>query len=73
MSVLVAAPMPTSLARFPSEEQPATPLFDGPMPETKAPKRPRGRPIGSKAQVIREVRALGVHHFAFVRSSLLAC
>ena len=63
--------MSTSLARFPSEEQPAAPLFDGPMPEPKASKRKRGRPIGAKAQVIREVRALGVHHFAFVRSSLL--
>ena len=67
----MAAPMPTSLARFPSEEQSAAPHFDGPMPVPQAPMRPRGRPIGSKAQVIREVRALGVHHFAFVRSSLL--
>lgn len=33
-------------------------------------KRPRGRPPGSKAQVIRDARALGIHHFAFVRSSL---
>ena len=32
--------------------------------------RPRGRPPGSKAQVIRDARALGIHHFAFVRSSL---
>jgi site-specific recombinase XerD len=30
----------------------------------------RGRPPGSKAQVIRDARALGIHHFAFVRSSL---
>ena len=32
--------------------------------------RPRGRPPGSKAQVIRDARALGIHHFAFVRASL---
>ena len=32
--------------------------------------RKRGRPPGSKAQVIRDARALGIHHFAFVRSSL---
>ena len=32
--------------------------------------RPRGRPPGSKAQVIRDARALGIHHVAFVRSSL---
>ena len=30
----------------------------------------RGLPPGSKAQVIRDARALGIHHFAFVRSSL---
>jgi site-specific recombinase XerD len=30
----------------------------------------RGRPPGAKAQVIRDARALGIHHFAFVRSSL---
>ena len=34
-------------------------------------RRKPGRPLGAKAKVIREVRALGVHHFAFVRSSLL--
>ena len=32
--------------------------------------RKRGRPPGSKAQVIRDARALGIHHFAFVRASL---
>jgi hypothetical protein len=30
-----------------------------------------GRPLGSKAQVVQDARALGIHHFAFVRSSLL--
>ena len=30
-----------------------------------------GRPLGANARVVQEVRALGVHHFAFVRSSLL--
>jgi site-specific recombinase XerD len=33
--------------------------------------RKPGRPKGSKAKVIQDARALGVHHFAFVRSSLL--
>ncbi|MEO7105100.1 MAG: hypothetical protein ABIZ09_01895, partial [Rhodoferax sp.] len=28
-------------------------------------------PIGAKARVLQEARALGIHHFAFVRSSLL--
>lgn len=36
-----------------------------------APPRKRGRPLGSKLQVVRDARALGIHHFAFVRSSLL--
>jgi hypothetical protein len=45
----------------------ANPLFDnGPMPQRKP-----GRPLGSKAQVVQTARALGVHHFAFVRSSIL--
>jgi site-specific recombinase XerD len=34
-------------------------------------KRKPGRPSGSKARVLQEARALGIHHFAFVRSSLL--
>lgn len=46
---------------FPS----ADPLFHSP-----APKR-RGRPPGSKSQVVKDPRSLGVHHFAFVRSALL--
>ena len=33
--------------------------------------RPRGRPPGARAQVVRDNRALGIHHFAFVRASLL--
>ena len=36
-----------------------------------APKRKPGRPKGSTAKVMQEARALGVHHFAFVRSSIL--
>ena len=39
-----------------------------------APKRPRGRPRGSKTAVVRpgaEGRAVGVHHVAFLRSTLL--
>ena len=35
------------------------------------PKRKVGRPKGAKGRVLQEARALGVHHFAFVRSSLL--
>ena len=34
-------------------------------------RRKPGRPLGSKAQVVQDARALGVHHFAFVRSSIL--
>ena len=33
--------------------------------------RKPGRPFGSKAQVVRDARSLGIHHFAFVRASLL--
>ena len=36
-----------------------------------APPRKAGRPKGSKAQVVRDARSLGIHHFSFVRSSLL--
>ena len=38
------------------------------------PKRPRGRPRGSKAVVVRpgaDGRAVGVHHVAFLRATLL--
>lgn len=45
-----------------------TPLFHGADPE---PRRRRGRPLGSRALVVQDPRALGVHHFAFVRSSIL--
>ena len=44
-----------------------TPLFHS----VPAVKRKPGRPMGSRAQVVVDARALGVHHFAFVRSSLL--
>jgi site-specific recombinase XerD len=43
----------------------ASPLFH------QARSRKPGRPVGSKAQVVRDARSLGIHHFAFVRSSLL--
>ena len=37
-----------------------------------APPAPRrGRPPGSKAVVVQDARSLGVHHFAFLRASLL--
>lgn len=49
------------LTGFPSVD----PLFHRP-----APKR-RGRPPGSKSQVVKDPRSLGLHHFAFVRSALL--
>lgn len=42
------------------------PLFHSAPPPAR-----RGRPPGAKAAVVRDQRALGVHHFAFVRSSLL--
>ena len=31
----------------------------------------RGRPPGAKARVVQVARPLGIHHFAFVRASLL--
>ena len=46
--------------------QTVAPLFHGATPQRKP-----GRPKGSRAKVMQEPRALGVHHFAFVRSSLL--
>ena len=39
--------------------------------QRSATKRKPGRPKGSVAKVMQEARALGVHHFAFVRSSIL--
>ena len=45
--------------------QEVAPLFH------RAPDRKRGRPVGAKASVVRDARSLGVHHFSFVRSSLL--
>jgi hypothetical protein len=44
----------------------AHPLFHS----TPTPRKP-GRPKGSTAKVLQDAHALGVHHFAFVRSSLL--
>ncbi len=41
-----------------------------PLFHSAAPRRP-GHPLGSKAIVVQDPRALGVHHFAFVRCSLL--
>ena len=43
------------------------PLFyQAPNPSQKT-----GRPMGARAAVIRDPRSLGIHHFAFVRSSIL--
>ena len=41
------------------------------VPITSHPLARRGRPPGAKAGVVRDSRSLGIHHFAFVRSSLL--
>lgn len=50
-----------------TDESPGVaPLFHSAPPPAR-----RGRPPGVKAEVVRDPRALGVHHFAFVRSSLL--
>ncbi|MBC7620302.1 MAG: hypothetical protein H7293_15200, partial [Candidatus Saccharibacteria bacterium] len=46
---------------------PISPLFHAGDTALRKP----GRPKGSKAQVVQDARALGVHHFAFVRSSIL--
>lgn len=43
-----------------------TPLF-----QNSVRARPLGRPPGARTQVVRDARALSIHHFAFVRSSLL--
>ncbi len=45
------------------------PVSQEPLFHAAAPKR-RGRPLGAKAAVVRDARALGVHHFAFLRSAL---
>ena len=42
-----------------------------PLFQRAEPARLLGRPPGARAQVVRDARALGIHHFAFVRSSLL--
>jgi len=45
-------------------ESSITPLFHSGSTR----RRKAGRPKGAKAQVVQDARALGVHHFAFVRS-----
>lgn len=47
------------------------PAIEAPLFHSVQPKHKPGRPKGSVAKVMQEARALGVHHFAFVRSSLL--
>ena len=42
-----------------------------PLLHSDPPHARRGRPPGAKAAVVRDARALGIHHFAFVRCSLL--
>ncbi len=49
--------------------EPATSML--PLVHSAEPARKPGRPPGAKAQVVRDARSLGIHHFAFVRSSLL--
>ena len=46
-------------------------IVDPLMPAAQRPRRWPGRPKGAKGRVLQEARSLGVHHFAFVRSSLL--
>ena len=43
----------------------------GPLLHSDPPPARRGRPPGAKAAVVRDAGSLGIHHFAFVRSSLL--
>lgn len=57
---------PTASSGSMTAEPSFVPLF-----HSAPPPRRRGRPPGAKAQVVRDPRALGIHHFAFVRSSLL--
>ena len=45
-----------------------TALNDSP---TGKPRRPPGRPPGSLTAVVAQSRALGVHHFAFLRASFV--
>ena len=47
------------------------PVHAGLFQAARVPLRKPGRPKGAKARVLQEARALGIHHFAFVRSSLL--
>lgn len=52
--------------------EPQRHVFVDPLLHSAPTQRSRpGRPKGSKGKVLHEARALGVHHFAFVRSSLL--
>lgn len=52
--------------------EPQLHVFADPLLQSAPVQRRRpGRPKGSKGRVLQEARALGVHHFAFVRSSLL--
>lgn len=44
--------------------------FTDPLFHNAPPPR-RGRPPGARARVVQDARSLGVHHFAFIRSSLL--
>lgn len=46
-------------------------LANASVPAPSPPVRRRGRPQGSKLAVVKDMRSLGVHHFAFVRSSIL--
>lgn len=52
-------------------ERHCTAFVDPLLPDAAKQRRPPGRPKGSKGKVFQEARALGVHHFAFVRSCLL--
>lgn len=49
----------------------ASDVEGSPVAANAAPRRKPGRPKGARGRVVRDPRALGVHHFAFVRSELL--
>ena len=52
----------TQAASAPAPVRPAEPVRTA---------RARGRPLGARAVVVRDVRSIGLHHFAFLRASLL--
>ncbi len=64
--------MTPGMTPLPSQNASQSTVATDPAPVslTLPKRRGRGRPPGTKAVVVRDVRALGVHHFAFVRASI---